>query len=782
MWNYSEEILGLIVNTALRNSFVIIDQENVDNALSSQLSRLNDRETIWRAESIIFDLLVNPRARKSENISTILAPILDWVDYSVRNPFYEDTPENKGSNDYFKMRSLLFLSLFLYHADDKLRNLIMEKADQLRNDPALEGMIRNRAGGVIATACFIRPNLFSQYDIFNLDAETANKMANSSPMWRKLLENEPKIDFSGYDPRAILWLQSNDHSRIYEISANNPGKPIVRTLFEDANLTCLGYYPQEILQHQYENRDKLTGKQMFFIIHTKHNWNGYDFSSHLTPQYLDKFDPVIIEPGEVLKIPGIALPLIAMKGITSKDDPAGPKINLLSFSGHGAMEGIELVVPQGKEISEFDLVQFGIFSNGDDIGAINQLKSGETSSLSHDIVIVKRNEVGNLELRWSEQEISNRQKSTGSVTDDGDYFLDKEDMPIIKALEPYVSGQHAFSLPLSDKELIRKEFASFFKVHGVVIDEMELRPIYGLENEKDRMNVTVHGKAFNAFVSQGRINVCAQAESFSESCFSAKEDRNATNIAELLGKTLKVKNYGAQRDSGPINLEFEQNASGQWHIKNIDYGVPHTSYDYCNTALLLLKSASITLEGGQNVIKFDIENRGEAVHYAIERSIDGRDFEEIGRLPAAPSGSYIFTEPAQSGNVTYRIKEANLQMVGTDGSKAYTYGFTNPMEVGTASALDETLQTPLSIAIDSIHPNPFAALATISYSIPKQERVTISIYDMTGKKVSTLVDREMSEGTHTTAFRAGDSLPAGLYICEMVAGKERLSKKMLLQK
>ena len=79
------------------------------------------------------------------------------------------------------------------------------------------------------------------------------------------------------------------------------------------------------------------------------------------------------------------------------------------------------------------------------------------------------------------------------------------------------------------------------------------------------------------------------------------------------------------------------------------------------------------------------------------------------------------------------------------------------------------------------YPNPFNALTTLSFTLPREERVTLSIYNLLGQTVVKLVDRRMEVGMHRVSWQA-EGMPSGLYFCEFRAGSFRQIQRMLLLK
>ena len=83
------------------------------------------------------------------------------------------------------------------------------------------------------------------------------------------------------------------------------------------------------------------------------------------------------------------------------------------------------------------------------------------------------------------------------------------------------------------------------------------------------------------------------------------------------------------------------------------------------------------------------------------------------------------------------------------------------------------------------YPNPFSETTTISYVLPEASKVSISIFDMAGRKVKTLVDGEQERGNHQVEWHRdngyGGKVPAGIYIVSMQAEGALLQRKMIVK-
>jgi len=104
--------------------------------------------------------------------------------------------------------------------------------------------------------------------------------------------------------------------------------------------------------------------------------------------------------------------------------------------------------------------------------------------------------------------------------------------------------------------------------------------------------------------------------------------------------------------------------------------------------------------------------------------------------------------------------EAVLQIESNDRDE----GFIEINLTGTALGIDSRGENaPIEFAIQSIYPNPFNSTATITYSLPFASYLSLSLYDLSGHKVKTLVDDCLRSGIHCAVFHS-DNLVSGVYL------------------
>ncbi len=100
---------------------------------------------------------------------------------------------------------------------------------------------------------------------------------------------------------------------------------------------------------------------------------------------------------------------------------------------------------------------------------------------------------------------------------------------------------------------------------------------------------------------------------------------------------------------------------------------------------------------------------------------------------------------------------------------------------GFTTSVDDNLEIPLQYTLSQNYPNPFNPSTKIEYSLKEAGLVKISVFNILGQKVITLVDENRSAGVHTVSFDA-KTLPSGLYIYRIEAGDFVSAKKMMLLK
>tara|TARA_B100001964_G_C13886819_1_gene445423 strand:- start:173 stop:658 length:486 start_codon:yes stop_codon:yes gene_type:complete len=121
---------------------------------------------------------------------------------------------------------------------------------------------------------------------------------------------------------------------------------------------------------------------------------------------------------------------------------------------------------------------------------------------------------------------------------------------------------------------------------------------------------------------------------------------------------------------------------------------------------------------------------------------------------------------------------------------AETIEFTANMILGnglnTFGLSDISIEAPESYSLSDAYPNPFNPTTTLSFSIKDGGYMNLSIYDMTGRLVNTLVDGNLESGYHSVIWNGMDSngyaVSSGMYIYALQSEDKSITKKMVLMK
>ncbi len=197
-------------------------------------------------------------------------------------------------------------------------------------------------------------------------------------------------------------------------------------------------------------------------------------------------------------------------------------------------------------------------------------------------------------------------------------------------------------------------------------------------------------------------------------------------------------------------------------------GKRYVSIEWLMPVATLLEEFSAGFEDGRLVVRWSLSMRDDGAVLSIERARDGANFVT---LQDGPEGTgeekYFFVDEdvIPGSSYTYRVfvedKEGRRILFETE-----------PMDVPS---------TPMTL---SNHPNPFNPSTVIEYLLPSPGHVSIAIYDVNGRLVRSLVDRDMEAGAHSIDWDGlndrKSALPSGIYFCRLRLGKAEVTSKLVL--
>ena len=103
---------------------------------------------------------------------------------------------------------------------------------------------------------------------------------------------------------------------------------------------------------------------------------------------------------------------------------------------------------------------------------------------------------------------------------------------------------------------------------------------------------------------------------------------------------------------------------------------------------------------------------------------------------------------------------------------------------GSVSIIEDVI--PLTYSLYNAYPNPFNPVTTLSYDLPEDGIVNITIYDIVGRQIKALLNSPQTAGHRSIQWNAtnnaGQQVPAGVYLYSIETANFRQTKKMVLLK
>ena len=93
---------------------------------------------------------------------------------------------------------------------------------------------------------------------------------------------------------------------------------------------------------------------------------------------------------------------------------------------------------------------------------------------------------------------------------------------------------------------------------------------------------------------------------------------------------------------------------------------------------------------------------------------------------------------------------------------------------------------PLDYQLNDAYPNPFNPSTLLSFNIPNNDNINVSIYDMSGRLITTLINEQLEQGEHSVILNGmdhnGNSVSSGVYFYTLHGKDISLTKKMVMMK
>jgi hypothetical protein len=187
-----------------------------------------------------------------------------------------------------------------------------------------------------------------------------------------------------------------------------------------------------------------------------------------------------------------------------------------------------------------------------------------------------------------------------------------------------------------------------------------------------------------------------------------------------------------------------------------------------------LSSFISAVQGRDVILNWETKTEKNSDKFEVERYTN-LTWTNIGSVKASVLSNstklYSFTDKnLQVGKYQYRLK-----MIDNNGSFQYS------------TIIETELALPKDFELSQNYPNPFNPSTQINYSLPSDSKVTLDVYNISGERITLLVDQNQSAGFYSVSF-VNKNISSGVYFYHLVAvdnvtgNKFSSIKKMMLLK
>jgi hypothetical protein len=242
-------------------------------------------------------------------------------------------------------------------------------------------------------------------------------------------------------------------------------------------------------------------------------------------------------------------------------------------------------------------------------------------------------------------------------------------------------------------------------------------------------------------------------------------------------------------DGHPLSGDplFVDAANGNFHLRSnspaidagINVGMPYAgsapdlgAFEYDQSSSLQLNFFKATPRGESIELQWQLAFVSSFVGFEVEKRTENNEYARIAFIQNSGESETASVYSYSDDQVTAGTAYYRLKILKTDGTFDYS------------SEIQITFSVPESISLLQNFPNPFNPTTEISYNLPEAAEIDLTVYDILGNHIKTLVHERQSAGLKTVQWTGQDeddrSVSSGVYIYILIAGGFSGTRKMLL--
>jgi hypothetical protein len=213
-------------------------------------------------------------------------------------------------------------------------------------------------------------------------------------------------------------------------------------------------------------------------------------------------------------------------------------------------------------------------------------------------------------------------------------------------------------------------------------------------------------------------------------------------------------------DGSEFNVLFSTNLYSKFSTGTNEVFNAIAQWVIDSAGVLPVELSNFTAEVTQSNVKLqwstisEMNNAG----FDVEKKTQNSTWSKIGFVNGhgttnAPQ-QYLFNDKVSTGNYSYRLKQVDF-----NGNYKY-YNLNSEIVIG----------SPKNFVLKQNYPNPFNPVTNIEYELPFDAKVSVNVYDITGKLAGTLVNEQQGAGYYRVQMDAAKlNLASGVYIYQIIA-------------
>ncbi len=248
-------------------------------------------------------------------------------------------------------------------------------------------------------------------------------------------------------------------------------------------------------------------------------------------------------------------------------------------------------------------------------------------------------------------------------------------------------------------------------------------------------------------------------------------------LAYITGGGLSVAKFEGQ-DWIDLGTNIAGGGGSMWPSLAVKDALPYVAFNYAGyVSVMKFRDHALPVELSSFVsavnfrtveLKWTTTSETNNSGFYIERKSENNDWTNAGFVAGHGTvtvpENYSYTDrDLNAGVYNYRLKQIDI-----NGNFQY-FNLNNEVSIGIPSRFE----------VYQNYPNPFNPSTKISFDLPADSKVNVTVFDLSGKEIFTLVDEVKTAGFYTVEFNASN-LSSGIYFYRISAGNFTATKKMML--